>query len=161
LRGWWWFAFARPGGVKDYPALQDWHRAQVQVTTRPPLSKPPVPTPPPKDPHMDPIPGQAEFRDFTIFLHEVCYQQELQRVGGLFESPDPHNSRIFDPRAGDHVVVMDDGAFVWLGEYNQAFRANLSTPGGPHEAAKAHVRTMIHNSDEARQKRGETTGHPQ
>lgn len=164
VKGLWWFAYARPGGVKDHPLLLDWHRAQVQTTARPALPTPPTTPIPPQEPHVpnpDPLPGQAEFRDFTTFLHETCYQQELKRAGGLFESPDPANSRIFDPRAGDHVVVMDDAAFVWLGTYNQAFRDNLATPGGPHEAAKRIVREIIHNSDEAKRKRGETPGNPQ
>lgn len=108
----------------------------------------------------EPLPGQAEIEDLMIFLHEVCYQGELFRAGGLYESPDPQNSRIFDPRVDGRAVVMDNAAFRWVGEYIQAFRAHLTTPGGPHEAAKAHIRRLIHDSDEARVKRGETTTPP-
>jgi hypothetical protein len=156
-----WFAYARPGGVRAYPRLGLWHAAQIRATLPPPL--PVDPQPDPEEPEMPadmPLPGQAEFEDLMIFLHEVCYRGELQRAGGLYESPDPMNSSIYDPRKPRGEVVMDQAAFRWLGEYVQAWKANLSTPGGPHEAAKAHIRHQIHNSHEARTKRGETPTTP-
>ncbi len=152
--GLFWFAYSRPGGVLAYPRLVKWHEAQLALTPNlVPIvdPKPPAPKPPAEKPMI--LPGQAEFEDLMIFLHEVCYQGELKRVSGLYESPDPQNSRIRDPRRPD--VVMDNAAFRWLGEYNVRFQNNLTTPGGPHEAAKREIRQLIHDSDEARRKRGE------
>lgn len=167
VKGLWWFAYGRQGGVKDYPQLERWHVAQLAVTPSPsPIVDPPKPTKPPQEkPVSDitqvPKPGQAEYEDLMVFLHEVCYQGELKRAGGLFESPSPQTDRIFDARKPRGEVVMDQAAFRWVGEYTQAWFANLATPGGPHEAAKAHIRRIIHDSDEARQKRGETSTNPQ
>lgn len=33
--GCWWFAYSRPGGVRDYPVLETWHRPAVAQATRP------------------------------------------------------------------------------------------------------------------------------
>lgn len=46
VRGLWWFAYARPGGVRHYPQLERWHAAQVAATAPPPAIVDPAPKPP-------------------------------------------------------------------------------------------------------------------
>jgi hypothetical protein len=47
--GLWWFAYARPGGVRDYPQLEPWHVRQIAVTPVPPLPTDPIDPPDPPD----------------------------------------------------------------------------------------------------------------
>lgn len=72
--GLWWFAYARPGGVRDYPQLEPWHLMQVVLTAPPPKPVDPV-TPPvhPKPPvgddmtHDDLRRWAAELPDTELF----------------------------------------------------------------------------------------------
>jgi hypothetical protein len=65
--GLWWFAYARPGGVRTYPKLEAWHAAQVAVTPPPVLIAPPTPPVPPKKPET-PMPDTFTLADIDRTL---------------------------------------------------------------------------------------------
>jgi hypothetical protein len=86
-------------------------------------------------------------------IHVEGYMGELMRAGGIFETPDD-SSQIRDSRT-TNVKIDDYSLSVWTGRYVTYFTQQTTDH---HERAIRAVLTDLHNSDEARQKRGETTG---
>jgi hypothetical protein len=83
--GLWWFAYARPGGVLDYPQLKPWHVEQVKVTTRPvfvpvpPIPPKPKPPEPPMADHAAcsyPIPQDVILGALERFKNETCLDKD-------------------------------------------------------------------------------------
>ncbi len=116
---------------------------------------------PPPDPEKEQdvlLPNDVQMLNAMRRIHVEGYQRALQRHGGIFEAPDD-TSLIFDPRSlrdGQFQVRIDDLSLsVWTGRYVRHFVAQTDDH---HERAIRAVIADLHNSDEARQKRGETGG---
>lgn len=119
----------------------------------------PQAAPPPKPPQEKPLmlPNDAQLVNAMRRIHVEGYHGELQRAGGIFEAPDPPASQIFDPRFPIGAHVIDDYSLsVWTGRYVGYFATYAGT-GDRHEYAIRAVIQNLHDSDEARQKRGEHT----
>lgn len=75
--GLWWFAYARPGGVRQYPQLETWHQRQIAVTPVPPL---PIDPDEPLEPPMDIRlvgPPQDQTKLSLATLREFCQTYEF------------------------------------------------------------------------------------
>jgi hypothetical protein len=130
---------------------------RLSVDADPWASAPPPPDPP-KEPKPMQLPTDTQMVNAMRRIHIEGYIGELQRAGGIFEAPDD-SSEIYDPRAARRVIHIDDLSLsVWTGRYVHYFAQ--TTSGDPHEQAIRAVLTDLHNSDEARSKRGETTPQP-
>jgi hypothetical protein len=125
----------------------------------------PVPQPPdpPKEPESMPLPNDEQMVNAMRRIHIEGYMGELKRAGGIFETPDL-SSEIFDPRPyadGGEVEpenrdrIDDYSLSVWTGRYVRYFTEQTDDH---HERAIRAVLLDLHNSDEARQKRGEQPG---
>lgn len=121
--------------------------------------------PPPKE-TPDVLPNDEQALNALRRIHVEGYIGELRRAGGIFETPDL-SSQIYDPRPyadGGEVEpanrdrIDDKSLSVWFSRYVRYFSEHPNAPGGPHEFAIRAVLRDLHNSDEARQKRGETGG---
>lgn len=119
----------------------------------------PPDTDPPKEPETMQLPNDAQMLNAMRRIHIEGYCGELQRAGGIFEAPDPMASEIQDQRVERGVSLIDDYSLsVWTGRYVAYFAQ--TTSGDAHEQAIRAVLRDLHNSDEARQKRGEQPGTP-
>jgi hypothetical protein len=101
------------------------------------------------------LPNDAQMLNAFRRIHIEGYRGELMRLGGIFETPDL-SSDIYDPRVPDKGSRIDDYSLaVWSGRYTRYF---VTAPAGQdrHEYAIRAVIADLHNSDEARAKRGET-----
>lgn len=102
-----------------------------------------------------PLPNDEQMVNAMRRIHIEGYMGELKRAGGIFETPDA-SSQIFDFRSGvvERNVRIDDFSLsVWTGRYVRYFSQQTDDH---HERAIRAVLRDLHNSDEARQKRGDT-----
>jgi hypothetical protein len=102
--GLWWFAYARPGGVRAYPQLEPWHVAQVAVTPQP--AKPVDPTTPKPPNPKPPIPGDdmthEQLRGYMTALNDPLIFGALARF---------HNEVLPRDRPVDPVKTAEGGPF--------------------------------------------------
>jgi hypothetical protein len=114
--------------------------------------------PPIEEPDVMLLPNDEQMVNAMRRLHIEGYMGELMRAGGIFESPNPEASQIRDERPTAQGVVIDDFSLsVWTGRYVTYFTQQTDDH---HERAIRAVLTDLHNSDEARQKRGEQPVQP-
>lgn len=98
------------------------------------------------------LPNDVQMVNFMRRLHIEGYAGELQRRRGIFDAPDADATEIVDPT--DPSIYIDDLSIaVWTGRYVRYF-SETTAGTDPHEYATRRVLTDLHNSDEARQKRG-------
>jgi hypothetical protein len=124
-----------------------------------PCPRPLAAEPPPiEEPDVMLLPNDEQMVNAMRRLHIEGYMGELMRAGGIFESPNPEASQIRDERPTAQGVVIDDFSLsVWTGRYVTYFTQQTDDH---HERAIRAVLTDLHNSDEARQKRGEQPVQP-
>lgn len=149
-------AQATPG--QPTPAYVEAPRLSVDTD---PWAKPPAPKPPTEPAHM-PLPNDSQMLNAMRRIHIEGYCGELKRFGGIFETPNNAASQIVDPRSQTTTIdpnlwtVIDDYSLsIWTGRYVEKFATYTGT-GDRHEYAIRWVLDALHNSDEAKQKRGET-----
>lgn len=120
-----------------------------------PIVGEPVPEPePPQEPEPMQLPTDEQMVNAMRRIHVEGYIGELQRSGGIFDSPSPQDAVITDIRRPG-VYIDDYSLSVWTGRYVRFFADVTGTNVDRHEFAIRAVLRLLHDSDEARQKRGE------
>jgi hypothetical protein len=115
-------------------------------------------TPPPiEEPDVMLLPNDEQMVNAMRRIHIEGYMGELMRSGGIFETPDD-SSQIRDTRTTG-VKIDDFSLSVWTGRY-VAYFTSAAPSVDAHEYAIRGVISDLHNSDEARQKRGEQPVQP-
>jgi hypothetical protein len=114
------------------------------------------PTPPPDlEPDDMPLPNDEQMVNAMRRIHVEGYMGELRRAGGIFDTPGGGSVISNDSRTysdGSVVEIDDFSLSVWTGRYVRYFSQQTDDH---HERAIRAVLNDLHNSDEARQKRGE------
>jgi hypothetical protein len=164
VRGLWWFAYARPGGVLAYPQLSLWHTAQLAVTPTPPrIIDPAPPAPRPEPPMADTKPDFRGIpRDQLVRGLEAVHGYLVANGARLGT---PHG---FLPPTGSFAERVDALVAYGLSEFGGAFQAGGPLPGDAagydarRQAAQDHAVAVIEREWRQRQPvgGGQTTPQP-